>query len=439
MSRHPSSRPRRSFLQSAATLGVASAAGPVTAAANNAVGTQPTIQVGVMGLSRGLAVAKTFAALPGVRVRTLCDTDALRLKSARESLVEAAGDDDIRTTADFREMLADPEIDVLVCAAPNHWHAPASIQACDAGKHVYVEKPCSHNPWEGELLVRAARRNNRCVQMGNQRRSGDAIIEAINLLHEGAIGRVYYSRSWYANLRGPIGTGKPADVPPHIDYELWQGPAPRQPFTSNRLHYNWHWVWHYGNGELGNNGIHSIDLSRWGLQVDYPTRVTSSGGRYRFDDDQQTADTHMVCFEFPGERQIIWEGLSCNRDGMYGDSFGVSFHGEKGSLRMSSWGYKLYDERAREIGGKDGRGADSQHAANLIAAIRANDPSMLNSEIEEGHKSTLLCHLGNIAHRTGDTIRCDPANGHIQDNAAAEALWRRDYEPGWEPATGDSA
>ncbi len=228
-------------------------------------------------------------------------------------------------TDDIRQILADPEVDALVIAAPNHWHAPAAIMACNAGKHAYVEKPCSHNPKEGELLIEAARKHNRCVQMGNQRRSGDKIIEGIKLLHEGRIGRVYYSRSWYAATRGPIGKGTPAEVPPHINYELWQGPAPRQPFTSNRLHYNWHWTWHYGNGELGNNGIHSIDLSRWGLQVDYPTRVVSLGGRYRFEDDQETADTHIVSFEFPGRKQIFWEGLSCSRDGLYGDGYGVSF------------------------------------------------------------------------------------------------------------------
>ena len=426
-----SSQKRRSFLKTTSALAAASTA--ATVAGPVASPQERVITVGVMGLSRGMALAKSFSSLDNVRVAWLCDTDTLRVKSAKESFAKFASHD-VRTTGDFRDILKDPDVDILACAAPNHWHAPASIMACNAGKHVYVEKPCSHNPYEGELLIQAARKNNRCVQMGNQRRSSDAIMEAMKLLHEGAIGRVYYSRSWYANLRGPIGSGEPAKVPDHIDYDLWQGPAPRQPYTTNRLHYHWHWVWHYGNGELGNNGIHSIDLSRWGLQVDYPTRVVSSGGRYRFDDDQQTADTHMVSFEFPDDRQIIWEGLSCNRNGMYGDSFGVSFHGEKGSMRLTSWGYKLYDDRAREIKSVDGSGADVEHAANLIAAIRANDPSMLHSEIEEGHKSTLLCHLGNIAHRTGAALTCDGSNGHILDNSQAQSLWRRDYEPGWEPS-----
>ncbi len=340
---------------------------------------------------------------------------------------------DVRTTGDFRSILDDPEVDALIVAAPNHWHAPAGIMACAAGKHAYVEKPCSHNPQEGELLVAAARKHKRCVQMGNQRRSSPQLIEAINLLHEGRIGRVYYSRSWYANLRGPIGNGTPEEVPEHIDYELWQGPAPRQPYTSNRLHYNWHWGWHYGNGELGNNGIHSLDLSRWGLEVDFPSRVISGGGRYRFEDDQITPDTQIVSFEYEGRCQIVWEGLSCNRDGMYGDSYGVSFHGESGSLRMGAWGYSLHDDRGKQLSKVDGGPSDLEHATNFVNAIRANDPTLLNSEIEEGHKSTLMCHLGNIAQRTGDAIVCDPSNGHIKDNPAAAALWARSYEPGWEP------
>ena len=423
---------RRGFVAATTATSVVSGLAAHAAVAAASRSAQDKIVVGVMGLSRGMSLATTFAALPNVEVKYLCETDSNRLNAARKSL-SAVVDHEIVTTGNFRDILDDPDVDVLVCAAPNHWHAPAAIMACNAGKHCYVEKPCSHNPWEGEMVVAAARKNKRCVQMGSQRRSAEKIIEAMTLLHEGRIGRVYYSRSWYANLRGTIGKGNEIEVPPHLDYDLWQGPAPRQPYTSNRLPYNWHWTWHYGNGELGNNGIHSIDLSRWGLQVDYPTRVVSSGGRYRFDDDQETADTHMVSFQFEGDRQIIWECLSCNRLGMDGSSFGVSFHGETGSLKIDSWGYSVFDEKGKQQEVVTGTRADDDHVANFVAAIRADDPTMLNSEIETGHKSTLLCHLGNIAHRTGDTLNCDPANGHIINNPAAEKLWKRDYEPGWEP------
>jgi predicted dehydrogenase len=421
---------RRSFLGSAAVA--AAATSTLTATSAKASSPAEKVVVGVMGVSRGAALAQIYASLPDVEVKYVCDTDKNRLNLFRETLAGKVNYE-VKAVTDFRNILDDADVDALVCAAPNHWHAPASILACSAGKHAYVEKPCCHNPREGELLIEAARKNNRCVQMGNQRRSGAKLAEAMKLLHEGTIGRVYYSRSWYAATRGSIGTGTPAEVPPHIDYELWQGPAPRQPYTSNRLHYNWHWNWVYGNGELGNNGIHSIDLSRWGLGVDYPTRVVSSGGRYVFNDDQTTADTHVVSFEFPDEKQIVWECLSCNRYGMDGSGFGATFHGEKGTLKMHEWGYKIFDDKNKEIASVDGADGLKAHIENFITAIRANDPKLLNSDIEEGHKSTLLCHLGNIAHRTGDSLKCDPTNGHVLNNEAAMTLWTREYEPGWEP------
>ena len=436
----PSTTTRREFASSAAAVALA-ATGAVTQSTISPAGLlgaesrsqdKSPVVLGIMGVSRGSALARVFARLAGVKIAYLCDTDKIRLNSAHESFA-ATVDYNVKTTGDFRHILDDKSVDALVVAAPNHWHAPAGIMACAAGKHAYVEKPCCHNPAEGEMLIAAARKYNRCVQMGNQRRSGARIVEGINLLHEGRIGRVYYSRSWYANLRGSMGFGKSEPAPDHIDYDLWQGPAPRTSFQSNIVHYNWHWRWDFGNGELGNNGIHSLDLSRWGLQVDYPVRAVASGGRYRFEDDQQTADTHIVSYEFPDRKQIIWEGLSCNRDGLYGDGFGVSFHGEKGSMRMDSWGYALYDEKGKEVSRVAGTDGLEAHAGNFVEAIRANDRTLLNSEIEEGHKSTLLCHLGNMALRTGDTINVDSSNGHVIDNPAAQALWARSYEPGWEP------
>ena len=416
---------RRSFL-------AAASASTFAASASAKESDAATVRVGVMGMSRGLSLARNFASLPGVEIRYVCDVDKRRAAAAAEAIGKLSKAK-VTPTGDFRNILDDKNIDAFVCAAPNHWHGPASIMACNAGKHVYVEKPCSHNAYEGELLIKAARKNKRCVQMGNQRRSAEKIIEAMKLLHDGAIGEVHYSRSWYANLRGPIGDGKPAKVPSHVDYELWQGPAPRLPFVSNRLHYNWHWVWHYGNGELGNNGVHSIDLSRWGLNVDYPTKVTSSGGRYFFDDSQETPDTHLVSYEFEGGKQIMWEGLSCNRRGIDGDSFGVSFHGDKGSMKLDSWGYSLLDKKGKELKKVKGEAADAVHIANFVDAIRRDDPTRLNSEIEEGHKSTLLCHLGNIAQRAGRVIECNSSNGHIMNDSDAAGMWKREYEPGWEP------
>ncbi len=422
---------RRSFLGNAAITGAA--AGLAASSLKTAMAADPSnrIVIGVMGLSRGKALAQGFAKQPGVEVKYVCDVDSSRAGICADSIAGAAGKKP-ETITDFRRILDDKGVDALVCAAPNHWHAPATILACAAGKHVYVEKPCSHNPREGELTVAAARKNNRAVQLGTQRRSGAGFSEAVQKLRDGAIGRVYLVRSWCTSARGSIGVGKPAAVPSHVDYDLWQGPAPRTPYKDNVVHYNWHWRWQWGNGELGNNGVHTLDLCRWGLGVDFPTRVTSSGGRYHFEDDQETPDTHVVAFEFEGRRQITWQGNSCNRHGSKGF---ITFYGDNGSMELAQDGsHVIFDKGDKQVSEhKPPNRGDAEHMANLLAAIRNDEPLNLNAEIAEGHKSTLLCHLGNIAHRTGRTLDCDTSNGHILNDKQAMALWTRDYEPGWEP------
>jgi len=387
------------------------------------------VVVGVMGMSRGRSLATQFAQQAGVEVRYVCDVDSKRAGTAAEA-VEKTGAAKPQAIGDFQQILDDDEVDALVCAAPNHWHAPATILACAAGKHVYVEKPCSQNPREGEMMVEAARKYRRAVQMGTQRRSGPKVIAAMELLHSGEIGRVYASRAYHSGARGTIGKGKPADVPENLNYDLWQGPAPRVPYVDNRVHYNWHWLWHWGNGELGNNGVHTLDLCRWGLDADYPIRVTSNGGRYRFDDDQQTPDTHNVSFEFEDRKMVTWQGMSCNRH----NSDFVVFYGEKGSLELTGSGhYTVYDAADKVVRSENGTRGDTEHIVDFLSAIRDDKPTRLNAEIEEGHKSTLLCHLGNIAQRTGRTLNCDARSGHIIGDPKAMTLWQRDYEPGWEP------
>jgi len=419
---------RRQFLDGAAT---AAAAGYVVTRGLALAQDAPSkkVVVGVMGQSRGRSLAQTFAQQAGVEVRYVADVDRTRADSGAAALETLTGKAP-QAVQDFRKILDDPEVDALVCAAPNHWHAPATILACKAGKHCYVEKPCSHNANEGELMVAAARKYKKAVQMGTQRRSSLSIQQAMQKMHEGAIGRVYHATSWYGNVRGSIGKGVPAPVPEHLDYDMWQGPAPRMPYFDNRIHYNWHWFWHWGNGELGNNGIHALDLCRWGLQVEYPVRVVSAGGRYRFEDDQQTPDTHNVVFEFAERKSITWDGLSCNR---HSQDF-VTFYGETGAMVVDGGGncrfYNELNKVSEEIKGNQG---DVEHIADFVAAIRNDTPLKLNQEILEGHKSTLLCHLGNIAHRTGRTLKCDAGNGHIVGDEDAMKLWGRDYETGWEP------
>jgi predicted dehydrogenase len=420
---------RRNFISR--TTGTAAAGLALTQSARSEdKSANDQIVVGVMGLSRGKGLATTFSGQPNVTVKYVCDVDATRADSCAKMLASKFGTTP-KAIGDFRTILDDKDVDALVCAAPNHWHAPATILGCAAGKHVYVEKPCSHNPREGELMVEAARKHKRAVQMGTQRRSSPGWIEAVQQLREGVIGRVYLSRAWYYNLRRSIGRGKKVNVPGHLNYDLWQGPAPRVDYHNNVVHYNWHWRWHWGNGELGNNGVHTIDLCRWGLGVDLPTRVISSGGRYHHDDDQDTPDTHTVSFDFPDRKSITWLGLSCNK---HGSGF-VSFYGENGSMDVSSsGGYSIYDHGNKVV--KQGGGNDvgeGRHVANFVAAIRNDKPLNLNAEIDTAHKSTLLCHLGNIAQRTVGSIECNSATGHIKGNPAAMKLWSREYEEGWEP------
>jgi predicted dehydrogenase len=302
----------------------------------------------------------------------------------------------------------------------------------EAGKHVYVEKPGSHNMAEADMIVAASRKYDRRVQMGNQRRSYPNVREAMQRLHEGVIGKVLSARSWYNNRRGSIGKGKPAKPPEGLNYELWGGPTPHKPYVDNLVHYNWHWRWHWGGGEMANNGIHSLDVARWGLGVDLPERVTYNGGRYYHDDDQETPDTAEATFHF-GDCMASWSGSSCDprRDE---DLPFCKFYGEKGSLVTNGGNdYRILDRDGKELEKKSGPGGEPAHFKNFVDAIR--DKSVkLNSEIGDAQKSTKLCHLANIAYRTTGSLRCDPkAGGKLIDNPSGEKLWGREYRKGWKP------
>ncbi|MFD2200380.1 Gfo/Idh/MocA family oxidoreductase [Shivajiella indica] len=410
------------------------------------LGANEKIKVAVMGVnSRGMALAQNFASQPNSEVLHICDVDRLAAEKCINAVTNIQQNKP-KATPDFRKGLEDKDLDVLVVAAPDHWHAPAAILACKAGKDVYLEKPASHNPHEGEILVKAAEKYKRVIQMGNQRRSWPNVVAAIKELHEGVIGRPYFAKTWYTNNRGPIGFGKKTTVPEHLDFELWQGPAPREAYRDNIIHYNWHWFWNWGTGEALNNGTHMVDLARWGLGVEFPTRVTSSGGRYRYKDDWETPDTQVINLEFDNNTMITWEGRSCNGLNSEGSSVGVIFYGEEGAIRIDGGdNYSIMDLKnqvVKEV--KYQRPVDPRnlsdptydldgfHIQNMFDAIRKGTP--LAADINGGQTSTLLVQLGNIALRTGGSLQIDPKNGHILDNKEAMKHWSRDYEPGWEPS-----
>ncbi len=434
---------RRTFLKntSLATAGVTILNFPVfgkMAPSNKVV-------VAVMGVySRGAYLAECFAKLPNVEVAYLCDVEEQAIANGLKPFANAARKPAV--IKDIRELVARKDFDALLIAAPDHWHTPATILGVTHGKHVYVEKPCGHNPYEGELLVQAMKKYpKQLIQMGNQRRSMPNLIDAVQQVRDGIIGNAYFGKSWYANNRTSIGYGKKVPVPATLDFDLWQGPAPRKDYKDNLVHYNWHWFWHWGTAETCNNGTHEIDMCRWFLNVDYPTKVTSAGGRYAFKDDWEMPDTQVATFDFGNDKSITWEGRSCNKFPVEGGGRGFAIYGDKGTLvNKGNDDYAIYDadnKLIKEV--KTGAGNDSAnivsatdnldffHFENFVESIRGN--TTITSPIDEGHKSNLLCHLANIAQRTGRTLYCNPADGHILNDAGAMKLWRREYEKGWEP------
>lgn len=403
------------------------------------------VLVAVMGLNgRGAYLAENFAKLSNTEVIYLCDVEDGAIAKGLKPF--AAANKKPVVIKDIRELVNKKDFDALVIAAPDHWHAPAAILGVTHGKHVYVEKPCGHNPYEGEVLIQAMEKYpKQLIQMGNQRRSFPTLIEAAKQVKEGIIGNAYFGKSWYVNNRKSIGFGKKVPVPHTLDFELWQGPAPRKDYLDNIVHYNWHWRWHWGTAETCNNATHEIDCCRWFLNVDYPTKVTSAGGRFAYKDDWETPDTQTASFEFASNKSITWEGRSCNKFNVEGASRGFIIYGDKGTLvNHGNDDYQIFDadnkliKEVKASGGNIGANTisasgdlDLYHLENFTEAIRGN--RKIISPIEEGHKSVLLCHLANIAQRTGRTLHCDPVNGHILNDSDAMKLWKREYEKGWEP------
>ena len=406
---------RRAFLAASGALVVAGGS-----ALGKPVGANERVRLGVIGTrGRGAELAGAFAKQKDAAVVAICDVDEASLPPTLQAL-DKAGAATPRVEKDFRRILDDKEVDAVVVATPDHWHALMTVMACQAGKDVYTEKPASHNIVEGRRMVEAARKYARVVQMGIQRRSMPHVLDAIAHLREGGIGTVGMARAWIFKDRPRIGPPRPAEVPAGVDYALWQGPAPDSPFVSNHFHYNWHWFWNWGTGEIGNNGIHGLDVARWGLGVDAPLTVSSTGGNYLYK-DREVPDTQVATWEFPNAC-LVWEHRLWDTQPLEGSGFGIAFRGDKGVLTVDEKGWKV--EGGAKAGGKATAGFEA-HLANFLDCVRTRKAP--NAEIEVGHLSTRLCHLGNIAHRVGRKLHFDAATETFGADAEANALLGREY------------
>jgi predicted dehydrogenase len=398
-----------------------------------------TVRVACVGIrGQGRAHIHMYSQMPTVEIAALCDVDETVLNQRTQEMV-SAGKKKPAGYTDVRKLLEDKSIDAISIATPNHWHSLMGIWACQAGKDVYVEKPCSHNIFEGRQLVRAAEKYNRIVQHGTNSRSGVAVREAVQKMREGLIGEVYMARGLCFKWRDTIGRKPEEAVPAGVDYNLWTGPAPLGAFTRNRFHYNWHWFWDYGNGDIGNQGIHEMDIARWGLGVKYPTRVSAVGGHFMFDDDQQTPNTMVANFEFDEggkKKMLVFEvrhwisnheaGIGEGGKRKDSNTVGNTFYGSKGYLAIDGYGqYKTWLGRDQEPG--PSKTEDGNNWANFIEAVRSRKQSDLNAPIEEGYMSTVLVHLANISYRLGRTLEFDAQNLTCKGDPEATRMFTRQY------------
>lgn len=434
---------RREFLDALALGAAGLALGTSARSYTRILGANDRLNFAVIGLNgRGYAhLASLKANLKSALISHVCDVDSNTLRKFASSVEQQMGEMP-KSDKDFRRILEVKDLDAITIATPDHWHTPMAIAGLQAGKHVYVEKPCSHNPAEGALLVEAQRKYGKLVQMGNQQRSSQHTIEVIQKIREGVIGRPYLANAWYCNVRKSIGIGKEAPVPPQLDWDLWQGPAPRRPYKDNVQPYNWHWFKIYGTGEALNNGTHEVDVCRWALGVGYPKRVTASGGRYHFRDDWQFYDTLVTGLEYE-DAMLTWDGKSCQGMKYYGRDRGSAILGTSGTVLIDRDGYEIYDLKGKKTSefkvgshtsSTDLVGSDSMtdaHFANFIAGIRSGEK--LNAPVSEGNIAVTMLQLSNIAWEVNHELNLDTKDGRIQEDPEAMKLWNREYETGWAP------
>ena len=437
---------RRSFIKKTTLGGTALSLGSLVfpeMVYSNIMGSNERINVMVVGVrSRAKALTKGIHRYANAKIIYNCDVDERILADHSKWCQENIGYVP-KPEKDFRKALEDKDIDAVFIATPDHWHAPMTILALQAGKNVYVEKPCSHNPHENKLLVAAQKKYAKKVQMGNQQRSAKTSRLAMKEIKDGIIGNIYKGEAYYSNNRPNIGTGKNISPPSSLDWDLWQGPAPREQYRDNVHPYNWHWFRNWGTGEIHNNGTHEIDICRWALGVDLPETVTSFGGKYTYNDDWEFPDNQEVTYQYKDNKYITWTGHSRGVIKPEQPGRGATIYGSEGSIMLSRNAYELYDldgklikseneEVSSETTNTLGEGElDVSHIANFFDSIRLD--KIQNAPIKDASISTMLCHLGNIAQNVGQTIKIDEQNGEITNDREAMQFWKREYEKGWEP------
>ncbi|HLA38626.1 MAG TPA: Gfo/Idh/MocA family oxidoreductase, partial [Candidatus Glassbacteria bacterium] len=405
--------------------------------------------VGING--QGRSHLQSFNAIEGVRVKTICEVDE-RLFPTAEKLARGIGIEKIGFEPDIRRLLEDQEIDAVSIATPEQWHSLMTIWACQAGKHVYVEKPVSHNIREGRKAVEAARKYGRVVAAGTQQRSYPHVIEAMRQLRAGVIGDVFLARGLCFKPRESIGRKPDSPAPAGVHYDLWLGPAPLRPFNENRFHYNWHWFWDYGCGDIGNQGVHEMDTARWGLgATTLPDKVFSSGGYYAFDSDQETPNTQTAVYEWADGRKLQFEVRGLYTHDERGTMIGNFFYGTEGCMRLDIQGFQTFLGRKDEPGpsmqavmvaegeslgappGFTETGAHESsrvfHRRNFIEAVRSGDPGHLSADILQGHITSGLCHLANISYRLGRQLEFDPQAERFIGDEEADRYLTRSYRP----------
>ena len=435
---------RREFLQYTT---VATAAASAAGVSLNTAGANDRIQIGLMGCGgRGSFLLREFTKLDGVDVRYLSDPDSNRLNSCGKAFESVTGATPERT-GDFREMLEDGEVDAVINATPDHWHALGTILACQAGKDVYVEKPTAHSIWESRKMVEAARKYERVVQVGAQNRSAKYCHHAFDYIRAGAFGNVHFVRVLNSKQRPEIGKKPDAPVPEGVNYDMWLGPAPMRPFNPNHFHYNWHWFWDFSGGDIINDGVHQVDIARWLIDRKYPKSVTSGGGVHYFKDDQETPDTHTVNWEYDGLtmvfEQTLWSPYMKKTPLEVRDleqlpvwpfsGTRIEIHGTKQFMFLSrhGGGWEAYDGNGEsvEVSHDNFTEITTKHLEHFLDCVRTRNTPM--GDIEDLHYSSLLCMYGNIAYRTGRRVYVNPeTEGFINDDEA-NALVKRSYREPW--------